>query len=248
MTCVEFAAVVDAYVDRELSHEDRTAADAHAAGCAACLRLAQDRLELSRVIAVIPYRQAPSRLRTQVISRTRPRYGVARRVFPLAAGMAAVLALGATGVAVRSVERSRAEAATTRLAEGAVDAHVRILESGRLFDIASSDQHTVKPWFLGKIDFAPPVEDLASAGFPLAGGRVDALDSQPEAALIYMRRLHPIDVFIRPSSASSGVDARTLRGFQVRHWTAREMSFWVVSDLGGAELDDFVTELRRVIG
>lgn len=246
MTCVDFSAVVDAYVDHELAAHESAAADAHVERCRACRGVVEERLSLRRVLSALPYHPAPDRLRASIASRTRPRYGVPRRLLPLAAGIAAVVALGGGVAGVRTIETARSDAAVSRLAETAVDAHVRVLQSGRLYDVVSTDQHTVKPWFLGRIDFAPPVEDLSSAGFPLAGGRVDALDGQPEAALIYMRRLHPIDVFIRPSDdRDSSARAWTIRGFRARHWTSRHMTFWAVSDLADDELDAFVEALRR---
>jgi anti-sigma factor RsiW len=104
----------------------------------------------------------------------------------------------------------------------------------------------VKPWFLGKLDFSPPVEDLSSIGFPLAGGRLDHVAGQPVAALVYQRRLHPITVFIWPAPDRTAVsDARSIRGFQVRHWIRNRMSFWAVSDLNDAELGEFVRGLQR---
>jgi anti-sigma factor RsiW len=122
---------------------------------------------------------------------------------------------------------------------------VRALRDARLFDVRSSDQHTVKPWFLGKLDFSPPVEDLASIGFPLVGGRLDRVRGQPVATLVYQRRLHPISLSIWPATDDAASDdARTVRGFQVRHWTRNGMAFWAVSDVNDAELDEFVRGLR----
>jgi anti-sigma factor RsiW len=103
----------------------------------------------------------------------------------------------------------------------------------------------VKPWFLGKLDFSPPVVDLATAGFPLVGGRLDYLSGRPAAALVYQRQKHTINVFISPTSDSgAGMTQRTIRGFHVRHWTRDGMAFWAVSDLNDVELTEFARDLQ----
>ena len=137
------------------------------------------------------------------------------------------------------LDMMRADSATE---EEAVDSHVRSLMPGHLFDVQSTDQHTVKPWFLGKLDFAPPVVDLEAVGFPLVGGRLDYLGGRPAAALVYQRRQHTINVFISTDGTTSGrpTEDRSVRGFHVRHWTHGDMAFWAVSDVNDAELSEFV--------
>jgi anti-sigma factor RsiW len=113
--------------------------------------------------------------------------------------------------------------------------------------VQSTDQHTVKPWFQGKLDFSPPVVDLASIGFPLVGGRLDYLRGRPVAALVYQRQKHTINVFVSPDAealpvlndAFARAHVRSVRGFHVRHWIRGGMSFWAVSDLNAAELTEF---------
>ena len=103
----------------------------------------------------------------------------------------------------------------------------------------------MKPWFLGKLDFSPPVEDLASHGFPLVGGRLDYVAGRPAAALIYQRRQHTINLFIWPESNGTGEDVRSTRGFQLRHWSRGGMSFWAVSDLNETDLAVFERALQH---
>ena len=104
----------------------------------------------------------------------------------------------------------------------------------------------MKPWFLGKLDFSPPVEDFASIGFPLVGGRMDYVAGRPVAALVYQRRQHTINLFVWPAGdAGAAIDTRSIRGFHVRHWIHNGMSFWAVSDLNDQELDEFEGALRR---
>src|SRR5262249_53249433 len=127
-----------------------------------------------------------------------------------------------------------------------VGSHVRALMADHLFDVRSTDQHSVKPWFLGKLDFSPPVEDLAPIGFPLVGGRLDYVMGRPAAALIYQRRQPTINLFIWPELNGSGSeDVRSLRGFQLRHWNRGGNSFWAVSDLNDTELAQFERALQH---
>jgi anti-sigma factor RsiW len=127
-----------------------------------------------------------------------------------------------------------------------VDDHIRALQPGHLLDVVSTSQHTVKPWFDGRLDFAPPVKDLAAAGFPLVGGRLDYLRGRSVAVLVYSRGKHVIELFVWPASAGAGEPARATRdGYNVVHWTAAGMSFSAVSDLEPAGLEDFVRQWQQ---
>ncbi len=123
-----------------------------------------------------------------------------------------------------------------------LSSHVRSLMASHLTDVASTDQHTVKPWFDGKLDFAPPVKDLRDSGFPLAGGRLDYLAARPVAALIYGRQKHFINLFVWPENPpANGEPLRSAEshGYHFVHWSEQGMTFWAVSDLNAKELADF---------
>jgi anti-sigma factor RsiW len=133
------------------------------------------------------------------------------------------------------------------LAGAVVAAHIRALQPGHLEDVASTDQHAVKPWFDGRIDFAPPVHDFATAGYPLRGGRLDYLDNRPVAALVYQRDRHIINLYVWPAAGAGSQLAsdRTLQGYNIVHWTANGMNFWAVSDVERNQLDDFAALWKK---
>jgi anti-sigma factor RsiW len=137
---------------------------------------------------------------------------------------------------------------TDAIVDQVVANHVRSLLATHLVDVVSSDQHTVKPWFDSKIDFAPEVHDLSANGFPLLGGRLDYLDGKTVAALVYQRNKHPINLFItpEPTSRSTSPEVMNRRGYNVFSWTNNGTNYWAVSDLNQAELSEF-TELVRAV-
>jgi anti-sigma factor RsiW len=162
-------------------------------------------------------------------------------VFATGAAFAAVL-LGAV------LFQTMLGASGNTIVDQVVANHVRSLLATHLVDVVSSDQHTVKPWFDGKIDFAPEVRDLSANGFPLVGGRLDYLDGKTVAALVYQRNKHPINLFVtpEPTSRSTSTTVTTRRGYNVSSWTNNGMRWWAVSDLNQAELREF-TELVQTV-
>jgi len=240
VTCEDVARDLDAYVDRELDSDAAAAVRDHLGGCAVCSRRVAERQGLSRLVRSAPYYSAPDRLRASVSAQT-TRSTSMRRLLTWAAAAVVVLSVGG-GIALL---RSPATGDDT-IVDEVVDGHVRSLMAEHLFDVRSTDQHTVKPWFLGKLDFSPPVVDLASIGFPLVGGRLDYLDGRPVAALVYQRQKHTINVFVSPGRETEFkvIGVRSVRGFHVHHWIRDGMSFWAVSDLNDTELTQFARALQ----
>jgi anti-sigma factor RsiW len=248
--CEDVMRDLDAYVDRELDAGSASAVRDHLTGCIDCRQRVAEREALGRLVRSTPYYTAPDRLRARVAAQAM-RSTTVRRMVPFAA--AAMLLVSIGGIALMRSTASRpgradsvaATLASVSMVDDVVDGHVRSLMGDHLFDVRSTDQHTVKPWFLGKLDFSPPVVDLASIGFPLVGGRLDYLGARSVAALVYQRQKHTINVFVFPDrDESATMVVRSVRGFHVRHWTRGGMSFWAVSDLNDAELTEFARALQ----
>lgn len=240
MNCHEAGRLLDPYVDDELDAAQSALLAEHVTHCATCAeRLA--RLEsLGRLVRSLPTYTAPDRLRTKVAA-TPSRMRISPVLLAWAAAALVAISLG-SATAVRSWQSTRT---TSALAEQVVGGHVQAMMADRLVQVRSSNQHTVKPWFQGKLDFSPPVTDLSAFGFPLVGGRIDVIAGQTVAALVYQRREHVIDVFVWPAGdRGRAADGRTIRGFQEHHWTSGGMSLWAVSDLNDAELTEFVRLLQ----
>jgi anti-sigma factor RsiW len=169
------------------------------------------------------------------------RIGEARtsRLLLYAAGLLIAVGLGWTASAAYSTHRESVAGHDALVAE-LVDNHVRSLIGEHLVDIRSTDQHTVKPWFAGKADFAPRVVDLTSAGFPLLGGRVDYIHGRTAAALVYGRRRHTVNLFMWPAAkADTELESRRYNGYALLHWVDDGLSYWAVTDAAPADLETF---------
>jgi anti-sigma factor RsiW len=250
MTHPGFEAQLDAYLDGELAAVDARELEAHVAQCPECTRFRDGRLALREsVTAQVPAFQAPDALRERVRAAlgtaaragAPPRFGVRGVWRPLA------LAASLTVVALGSWTLALQRAAGETLADQVLASHIRSLMPGHLTDVLSSDQHTVKPWFNGRLDFSPPVYDFAGRGYPLLGGRLDYADGRAVAALAYGRRQHLINVFLWPATRgpSGALTIRDRHGYHLLHWTTTDYAYWLVSDLGPAELNDFAHLLQQ---
>jgi anti-sigma factor RsiW len=241
MSCDRAGAILHAYFDNELDAVGAAAFESHLGRCSECLDEVEalHALRSSMNLGQL-YEKAPASLCKKVLADLRSARTVSLvpdrrhlRWFAVATGL---LLFAFTGWQLVTVQRGDRE--ETVLAAEIIDAHLRSLQPGHLTDVVSSDQHTVKPWFDGKVDFSPPVRDFADRGFPLEGGRLDVIDGRATAALIYGRRKHLLNVFIWPTSEQdSSPRPGSRQGYQWLDWRKGGMEFWVVSDAAPTDLE-----------
>jgi anti-sigma factor RsiW len=240
-----------AYLDGELPEETAEQVKRHLEGCPACVRRHQQAFALAAAIrAEVPYHRLSSEARTRIrqalVRRAKPeaaRSPTTRRWLAVAASLVLGFA-GGWGLGVQHAPRSGDSA----LSHEVLASHVRSLMADHLTDVTSSDRHTVKPWFDGKLDFSPPVRDLAGQGFPLVGGRLDYIGGRSVAALAYGRNRHVINVFVWPSAPGEPEPhnrTESRQGYTLLHWRQDGMTFWVASDLNPGELSRFVRLLQQ---
>jgi len=252
VSCETLSDKLTGYLDRELDEQAAGEVEAHLRQCVTCsAQLEGARRVRAAVQAHLPPLRAPERLRDNVramlrtqASRAQPR----RTWLPTWAATAAALVLGVAGGWQLATWRGpRGDGSD--LATEVVAGHVRSLEGAHLTDIASSEHHTVKPWFAGKLDFSPPVPDFTPEGFPLIGGRLDYLGERPVAALVYGRRQHFINLFVWPSRDSNALPAAaSRRGYHLVHGSAGGMTYWAISDLNESELSQFAQLVATDLG
>jgi len=261
LSCKLTQRFVPGYLDGELDLSQTIEMETHLQVCGECARELERQQALRAALqrSSLAY-AAPEALRERIQSSLRApapieapeRAGgwnamqVLRPLLVLGwAGAFAVLALCAL-IAWQLVPGLHGPSSDQRLATEVLTSHVRSLEANHLMDVVSTDQHTVKPWFDGKLDFSPPVEDLASDDFPLVGGRLDYLEGRQVAALVYQRRKHFINVFVWPDTrgSSSTQTIQPQQGYNMMRWSRGGFQFWAVSDVSAQDLAEFVRLLQ----
>ena len=237
--------LIEAYMDEELDPGLSASVQEHLLSCQGCSEAySRLRAQKANIRSAAPYYTAPAELERSV--RDALRQAAANESKPPASSLPwRWLAIAATVLLAISFSwnmrlSTRRTAETDLVAQNILSDHIRSLIGTHLLDVPSSDQHTVKPWFNGKLDFSPEVKDFTSQGFPLIGGRLDYLMDRPVAALVYGRRQHVINVFTWPADSTLMADHQFSRnGYNAIHWTHASMTFWAVSDIAAAELTQF---------
>ena len=235
MTCGEASPLIELELDGELDARSVLELERHVSTCPACARQGAALRALGDAAREHLLRfEPPPELQRRLSRSIRPDRS-RRAVF---GGIAAV----AAAVAVVAVLPRR-----DALVPEVVAAHARSLQPGHAVDVVSTDQHTVKPWFEGKVGFAVPVQDFAAEGFPLAGGRLDYLDGRPAAALVYRHGQHLVNLFVldRAGAADTPVRRDELRGFSCWRWTARGLEYLLVSDVSDADTEPLARRMAE---
>lgn len=249
MDCNQSKILIDAYIDNELDITNSLELERHIAKCQDCSSVYRNYLALRTVLNDESlYFSPPPDLRTKIaasIKSSQHKQLDLRGLIFGWKGAAAVFAL-ATVVLIMFILLKSSPSSEEQISEQIIDNHMRSLLPDHLTDVQNSDQHTVKPWFNGKLDFSPPVEDLSSGGFTLAGGRLDYINGQPVAAIVYQRKAHIINLFFWFADNKENVNKKisVTRGYNLIHWTKGNKNYWAVSDLNLTELDDFVTRIQ----
>ncbi|AQV93047.1 transcriptional regulator [Cupriavidus necator] len=264
MDCNESCELLPACADDELGAAESLRLEQHLAQCAACTaELGRLRALRAAVREAATYHRASPALRARIAAAlpaaavpaaapaSRPRWLEWFAWRPAAnAGLAALtVASMAFGLTSFMLQDSPQDA----MAREIVTSHVRALIADHAIDVVSTDRHTVKPWFNGRLDYAPPVHDMAAEGFPLVGGRLDYLHGQRVAVLVYRRNQHPIDVFVLRGAGSRKAapdfdSTLTRQGYQITHWQAGGMDYWAVTDASAADLQRFSQAWRVASG
>ena len=244
MTCETAIRLLEPFLDDELEASQRADVAAHLATCRTCAVVYAPLLELRQGIrSHAPYYRAPDGLRDRVRASLRQAERRPANSWRAIAIAAAIL-LAISAAFNIALMKSRTAGGDV-IAGNILASHIRSLMGTHLLDVPSTDQHTVKPWFNGKLDFSPDVRDFAAQGYPLIGGRMDYIDGHPAAALVFQRRKHIVNVFTWPSNAPDGDAGLSRNGYQIVHWSRGGMTYWAVSDLNSGELSQFAALYRH---
>ena len=247
MRCMDCRDSLNAYLDDELPPIEVAAVRDHIESCPECTVAFRALAVTSHVLQEgLMHYAAPdvlkARIRTAIAQQDRNRAPSFNHWIRLAAA-GLVIAIASSAATLAAVHRA---AAPISIADEVLTSHIRSLMPGHLIDVASNDQHNVKPWFDGRIDLSPSVPALDSAGFVLVGGRLDYLAGRPVAAVVYARRLHRINVYSWPDAGSNApASATESHGYHLVHWRTDGVGFWAASDLNPTELSQFVALFQR---
>jgi anti-sigma factor RsiW len=243
VVCKDAQELLHGYIDGELDPFGNLEIERHMEGCESCSEVYERARTLHSLMQNPSLKfKPPTGLQRSVESAVRKADKAERTrrwtAWPASWGWLAAAASFASLAVIIWIARAPEQ---DFLAQEVVSSHVRSLMAGHLTDVPTSDQHTVKPWFNGKLDFSPPVKDLTAEGFTLVGGRLDYLGETPAAAVIYRRRQHVINLFIWPAASdhTTGMKMQSRRGYNLIHWTQSGMTYWAVSDLNTGELQQF---------
>lgn len=240
MACDRTDIFLHAYFDNELDPMDAAEFECHLTVCPDCKGALEGLKSLRASFGSVQlYQKSPESLRRSVLREfaiSKPFVRSSRAPVRWLALAAAILLVAAVGWKLLSISREGDQQSI--LAVEIVDAHLRSLQPGHLTDVLSSDQHTVKPWFEGRLDFAPPVKDFTEQGFPLQGGRLDVIQGRTVAALIYGRHKHIVSVFLWPTNEKEAEPrSGSQNGYQWIAWRKGGMEFCAVSDTSPADLE-----------
>jgi len=245
----EMVLLVQAEFDGELDAAQAAALAAHRQQCPVCQAAGQTLVRARSLMREKLYQPIPDDMRQRIMVRldaARPTPPAPPLRSRLRAWWTAGIGFGLGAACAAALAVLMLVPSGPDLVPELVASHIRALQPGHLEDVVSTDRHTVKPWFDGRLDFAPSVRDLAAAGFPLKGGRLDYIDGRTVAALVYQRDKHIIDLFVWPEAKVAGGAAQTERhGYNVVHWTWDGMTFWAVSDVEPGQLRDFAKAWQR---
>ena len=257
MKCDESEVMLHALIDGELDAGHARDVEAHVGGCTGCGEKFSAFRAMHDVMSSAPLKEiAPAHLRNRIdallaapegrVVSMRQFLRPTRRSFFGGLAMGSALSGALAASLVFTVMRGNQE---QTIAEEVVSAHIRSLQAGHLMDVETSDRHTVKPWFNGRVDVAPPVIDLTAESFTLLGGRLDYVDGEPVAAIVYQRRKHVINLFVAQQLAEKNrrPNAKSIQGYNCRHWTQDGLDLWAVSDIVGDELDEFVQKIASAV-